>query len=71
MFTNLDNIKAIAKQEEAIVKSILELGLTSEICKGICDTDKCPYFDNCHEGSNCQLSDEEQIRIWLHMEAKV
>lgn len=40
-------------------------------CKNmrICDTDRCPYRERCHENplSECFLSDNEELAIWLEV----
>lgn len=74
MITNYEKIKEMVNDENKLIEW-LDMNNLPDKDLGICDTDKCPYLDICHDDSDennhrCKLSNEEELKIWLHMEAK-
>lgn len=69
--TNLDYLKELVNDEEKLIEEMVDRGLPTFVCQGVCDTNHCPYLDSCNEhDGDCLLGDYEHAKIWLHMEAK-
>lgn len=69
-----DKIKEIVNNEEKFKNLIIQLGgfemLSRFTNEKFCDTDRCPYLEECKKSGMCEIPDDEYIDFILNMEAR-